>query len=154
MRTLTFAIVALLSICCSHQGSLVAPEPITVPQTIVITYAINIPIPLMSAQLQQQYPTGVAVSPIEAQGVWNYTCEYAGTPNVYWGPTAPPSGVYTGVGILSAPANAAAHETFTGADWPAINVGYASTQPYRWTGLFAYARPAGDLPAYGVCPSH
>ena len=152
MRTLTLALVAALAMACGHSASPIAPSVPDVPTAIVITYAINIPIPLTASQLQQQYPTGVAVSPIEAQGVWNYTCEYEGAPSVYYGPTAPPTGVYRGVGILSAPGNAAAHETFTGSDWPAINIGYAPSQPYRWTGLFTYAQPWAGLPAYGVCP--
>ena len=152
MRTLTLALVAALAMACGHSASPIAPSVPDVPTAIVITYAINIPNALLASQLQQQYPTGVAVSPIEAQGVWNYTCEYEGAPNVYYGPTAPPTGVYRGVGILSAPGNAAAHETFTGADWPAINIGYAPSQPYRWTGLFTYAQPWNGLPAYGVCP--
>lgn len=151
MRVLILALVALLSIACSQSSTQPTAVP-TAPQPVAITYAINIPIPVIAQQLTTQYPNGVSMAPLDAQRAYDYTCQYQGAPNVYWGPVAPPSGIYTNVGILVAPADAASKLTFTGADWPAINTGHPATQPYTWTGLFAYAQPYNGLQPYGVCP--
>jgi hypothetical protein len=73
-------------------------EPLRTP--ITITYAINIPYADAAHALEAQHPDGVNLSPVQAQETFNFTDAYHGTPNVYYGPLAPPVGRYVFVGIV------------------------------------------------------
>lgn len=111
--------------------------PVAAAAPIVITYAINIPDPLIANQLLAQYPDGVQMAPITAQLTWDYTRTYGGS-NVYWGVLAPPDNVYLGTAIVVCPVVAAQHLTFTGADWPVVANGLPLTTEFTWLGRFVF----------------
>lgn len=149
-RAAVAALVVLITSACGTNP--LAPTPPVAPSPVVMQYDINVPEQVLTQQLQVQYPHGISMSPIAAQLKFDYTCQYQGAPNVYWGPVAPPPGVYRGGGIVVAPANAADQLIFTASDWPQIAVGLAPDTKFTWLGHFVYAQPYFYLPAYGVCP--
>lgn len=153
VQSFTVVLVALLASACSQSSSPTAPAPVPAAHAAatVLQYDINVPNPITVQELQTQFPNGVSVSPIAAQLEWNFTCEYAGSPNVYFGPTPPPAGMYGGAGIVVAPTSVANELTFTAAEWPQIAVGMPPTATFTWLGRFVLATPAHGLPAYGVC---
>lgn len=132
----------LLLVClfCVGCGAVpVAPTPATVPPT-PFAYAINVPDTQLAQTLRAYYPQGVHVSPIEAQAHFDYTATYGGTPNVYYGPVAPPCQSYVNTSIIIAPQGAAGKRTFTSVDWPGAHLDSGVT--YEWVGGFEVAYPA------------
>lgn len=127
---------ALLVSGCSH-GPL-APTPAAAPAPSDITYAINIPDRGLATALIAANPNGLHLAPYDAQQQWNYTAAYGGSPNVYYGETAPHC-EYPGVGIVVAPLRAAQLAQFTASDWPAIA---APGVTYAWLGRFVYTAVA------------
>ncbi len=148
---LAVLLVAGLSGACTTHNTL-APEPVPAPYAVPsdLTYAINIPDPSVVFDLLKIYPDGVHTSPIEAQRRWDYTATYHGSPNVYFGATAPQC-QYPGVGIVVAPYSVAALLTFTAADWPGIGLERGLT--YAWVGRFVYTRAAapGEYMTGALC---
>lgn len=155
MTRITLPLLALLVslslVACASPTQPTAPPraPTLALKTTDLTYAINVPDPALAIRLAGLYPDGVRKSPREAQGLWDYTAAYGGSPNVYYGPTAPQC-EYQGVGIVVAPEDVAGMEIFGAADWPGGPV-----QPgvvYAWLGRFAFAAvPASG--SYQIDPS-
>lgn len=153
------AIVALVCALASSVGCTSSPtSPTTTitakPATSEIGYAINVPDSAVVASLIRTYPNGVKMSPYEAQARWNYTAAYGGSPNVYYGESAPHC-EYVGVGIVVAPMHVATMNEFTSADWPGVlEIGLT----YAWVGRFTYtAVPARGSYVYdptGTVCSH
>lgn len=130
----TLAMMALMA--CAQAPS--APShSSTVRVSHELNYDINVPDPVLAQTLQTQLPAPVHVPPIQAQTTWNFTAAY-GAANVYYGPSAPPQGVYRGVGIVVAPLAVAGKETFLGFEWPQVTGGYPSTDEWVWAGRFVY----------------
>lgn len=130
-------LLAVAATACAGPAPL-APARANGPDVIDITYAINIPNPVTVQALVAQFPNGVRTPPTEAQRVWNYTANYGGTPNVYFGAMAPPLGTYVGVGIVVAPLAIASKEHFQASEWPDA---YGQSRPntaYEWLGRFVY----------------
>ena len=150
MRLTMIVLLALVVGACSRSIVSPTPAPVTIAPTL-ITYTINVPDAHQAVQLQAQYPDGVQIPPIDAQHQWDYTAIYHGSPNVYFGETAPwqgydcsgkpvPISEYMNTGIVVAPRAVAAVETFTARDWP--NIGLSPDVTYGWLGRFAYAMSA------------
>lgn len=140
MKTCLFLIpVALLTVACSN--SPMAPTSRTAPAKapLEMDYDINIPSSAAAFEFRYQFPDGIRTSPLDAQHRWDYTVEYKGSPNVYFGETAPHC-QYPGVGIVVAPHSVAGLSTFTAADWPGIGLEAGAT--YVWVGRFKYTAPA------------
>lgn len=135
------ALAVVVSACGASTADPVAPTR-TVAVKHTIAYDINVPDAALAQQLQTQLPSPVLVSPIQAQTTWNFTAAY-GAANVYYGPTAPPVGMYDGVGIVVAPVAVAGKATFFGFDWPGVTSGYPSTDEWQWTGRFVYTPARG-----------
>lgn len=133
MKFAAALVIVLSAAACSTPT---APTTVEPAAQLEITYAINISDLAESLRLKQQYPNGVRMSPVEAQARWDYTAAYGGSPNVYYGATAP-CHEYIRVGIVVAPYGAASSEPFTAAQWPGI--GLDPTVPYYWIGRFEYA---------------
>jgi hypothetical protein len=140
IRTLS---VVLSVVLCSACGS----SPLTAPTTIIqppavreLAYAINIPLLLDLQRLKLQYPDGIHIAPLAAQGRWDYSVWYGGTPNVYAGPIAPRCQNFFNTGIVVAPRAVAGMDTFTALDWPGIGLDAGVT--YAWTGRFTFAAVA------------
>lgn len=155
MRTLTLVVLSLSFVSCGAQNqSIASPTPPAVKQAVqVIQYAINVPEAIWTQELQTFHPDGVQLSPIEAQLQWDFSCEYAGAPNVYFGPTAPPNqDAYSFTGIVVAPATVAGELNFTGAEWPQI--ASSPDERFTWLGRFVYVVPSGGLQPYGKCPNY
>jgi hypothetical protein len=115
-------------------------EPLRTP--ITITYAINIPYADAAHALEAQHPDGVNLSPVQAQETFNFTDAYHGTPNVYYGPLAPPVGRYVFVGIVVAPRAVAERQQFLQREWPdGCGRQYPGDTVCAWLGRFAYAAP-------------
>jgi hypothetical protein len=149
--TLTAAFSLSLSVFlvgCSNSPTAPTAAPVPVPTigdaastTSDLSYAINIPDAAVAQQLIAAYPHGVRVGPIAAQTTWNETLAY-GAANVYYGPTAPPTGLYAWTGIVVAPLAVAGVDTFWASDWPDQygqplgNV--ALDVRYIWVGRFVY----------------
>lgn len=134
------------SLGCAQQGpmgpSTIKPARPNVP----VGFDINIPESKITAVWWVQYPNGIKISPVEAQRKWDFTAAYGGTPNVYYGPSAPKC-EYQMVGITVAPYSVASMLTFTSADWPIFEPG----NTYEWVGRFVTALPARpDQTLYGV----
>lgn len=155
-RFLLFIALAFIA-GCSHATPLTAPTQ--KPDPSQITYTINLPDAHLVVKLQADNPNGVLMPPLTAQELWDYTAAYGGSPNVYFGETAPWQGSncagvpvpglaeYMNTGIVVAPHAIAALETFTSLDWP--NIGLSPNVTYEWVGRFAYAQ-VGSLASYGV----
>ncbi len=142
MRAVGLAVIlvvaGLAGGCTSHN----ALTPDSVPANVVpsdLSYDINIPSASVAFDLKALYPTGIHTTPLDAQAHWNYTATYQGSPNVYYGPTAPHC-EYPGVGIVVAPVRVAGMFTFTAADWPGIGLDPGVT--YTWLGRFVYTAAA------------
>lgn len=150
-------VAAIISTACSGNtlsGPTAAPAA-KQAAAVVMTYAINVPETIWTQELQTAHPNGVALSPIAAQIQWDFSCEYAGAANVYYGPTAPPgAGAYAGTSIVIAPATVADELTFTAAEWPVLAAAYPAGTTFTWLGHFVYAAPSGGLQTYGVCPTY
>ncbi len=134
---LVVCLLALLVQACS--SSPLGPTVLTQkPAVRELDYDINIPNLSVVAALREQYPNGVWTNPVAAQQRWNYTAAYHGSPNVYYGETAP-CREYQRVGIVVAPLHVAAMDTFTAADWPSVlEAGFS----YAWVGRFTYTAVA------------
>lgn len=119
----------------------------------LITYAINVPERMTAQTLITRYPDGVRMSPIWAQLTWDFRDAYQGTPNVYYGPLAPPIGdPYILTGIVIAPAQVAGQTTFTAREWPDEYGRPFQDAPahtvFAWVGRFVYT-PAGPRSILG-----
>lgn len=129
-----FVLAAMAPACTS---SPVAP---TLDQPIARTplgYTINVPDAYRVQQLRAEFPHGVALSPIDAQARYDYTAAYHGSPNVYYGATAPAyQGQYQMTGIVSAPYAIASQASFYGRDWPGS--GLEPNTLYTWVGDFQF----------------
>lgn len=143
--------VACLTLAGCNHVSPVAPTVVPVPPSQV-TYAINIPEVLLAHSLAAQWPNGIRLSPLDAQRQYDYTATYKGSPNVYYGETAPMVCTYENAGIVVAPRTIAGMSQFTALDWPGIGLDPGIT--YEWLGRFAYAEPA-PIGSYvpGICPA-
>lgn len=140
---LAVATVGIMAGCTSSKQGLMGPSTVAVAgQTRFMSFDINIPDPGLAVRLRGQYPDGVQMSPMSAQRTWDYTKEYGGSPNVYFGETSPKC-EYIRAGIVVAPRAVAAVDTFTSLDWPGI--GLVPGDTYRWLGRFAYA----EIPPVG-----
>lgn len=131
--------VALFTIGCSH-GALEPTAPEKPKAQLEMSYAINVPVLADLQAFRGQFPDGVHLSPVAAQGRWDYTNAYGGTPNAYYGATAPPCPNFFNTGIIIAPYAAASKDLFTAADWPGIGLEAGLT--YAWVGRFTYSIPA------------
>lgn len=133
-----FLLLALLATACS-QMSPVSPTPpaVAAAAPVAISYAINLPDQRLVQQLQTQYPDGIAMAPIAAQIAYDYTSIY-GASNVYFGPMAPPDGMYTRLGIVVAPVDAARVLIFPASAWPQISRGLPADARLTWIGRFVY----------------
>lgn len=142
----------VLCLACTLACGSVAPAapsaPLPAPRTM--DYAINIPDVAVTHDLQRQYPNGVQVNPLAAQDRWDYTHAYGGTPNVYYGETAPPCQNFLNTGVVIAPHSVAGLDAFTAKDWP--GVGLETGLTYVWVGRFTYSLVA-PVGSYGVCPT-
>lgn len=139
MRSLTLAIVAVLASACSSTHAGTAPTPVKVVTDM--DYNINIPDPHTFTSLVGAFGARVPIAPLDAQRQWDFTATYGGSPNVYFGDTAPHCGQYTQTGIVVAPRAVAGMAQFTAADWPTLT-GLEPGVTYRWVGLFVYSRAA------------
>lgn len=135
MKRITAMIGAITVWGCGTVPSPVSPTPV-VERQAEVDYDINVPSPQLAASLRFQYPNGVHVSPLDAQRQWDYTAAYGGSPNVYYGETAPAC-EYLGVGIVVAPHAVAGLATFHAGDWPGL--GWEPGVTYVWVGRFVYA---------------
>lgn len=136
MKRLLALVVVLVLTGCS--GPL-APTAVT-PALRSMAYAINIPDTGAVQSLNARYPEGVSLAPLEAQRQWDYTLAYGGTPNVYWGPVAPPCQNYFNTSVVIAPAGVAGVRTFTALDWPGAHLDAGVT--YEWRGYFTVSYPS------------
>lgn len=118
----------------------------SVPAIRQVGYDINIPNIQTVLDLQRRYPGGTSMPPLTAQNTFDYTHEYGGSPNVYFGEVAPKC-EYILVGIVVAPLGVAGMQTFTSRDWPVMEPGYT----YEWHGRFVMALPA-PLGTYVIDP--
>ncbi len=138
MIKMTLGLLVLMLACgCSTQSS----PSVTAPSEVVTTiqYTINIPFQLTAQELQRQFPHGVDMAPIQAQVTWNYTAEYRGAPNVYWGPVPPPAETYQNTGIVVAPVAVAQQLFFLPSEWPGISL---AGDKVTWKGWFVFTRAA------------
>lgn len=139
-RLASLLVLVAVSACGS---SPVAPAPTPAASVTFITYTINIPSSTVAFTLRQTYPDGIRLSPLDAQRQYDYTAMYGGSPNVYFGETAPAC-EYVNTGIVVAPRIVAGMSTFTALDWPGIGLDAGKT--YGWLGRFAFT----ELPAAGT----
>ncbi len=133
-KLLALVFLALPLAACSLDKSPTAPS--VAPTVSVIAYDINLPYVLGGVEENWRYPNGVEMPPAQAQSSWDYRDAFGGAPNVYYGPIAPPAGMYQGVGIVVAPTAVSDVETFTHADWPVCPA------TCKWVGRFVYAMQA------------
>ena len=136
MKFIWIVCALALTGCSAMKGGPTSPTitpPIT-PPVEVFSYDINLPCSLCVQVENTTYPSGFPASPAEAQSTFNYSGAYGGAPNVYYGPIAPPDGMYAGVGIVVAPTAVSDEETFTHAEWPVC------PSTCRWVGRFVYAQ--------------
>ena len=136
-----FALAGWFS-ACGTVAQPVSPSP-TPEHVSEVDYDINIPSVSTAMALKFSYPNGVHLSPLDAQRQWDYTAAYGGSPNVYYGETAPAC-EYQGVGIVVAPHSVAGLATFHAADWPGL--GWLPNVLYVWVGRFVYV----PLPIVGT----
>lgn len=134
MRVFLVALAVALS-ACGTKGGVLAPTPALLTPRIDLAFDINIPDSDYVKNLQRASPNGVYMAPLDAQRDYNYTAAY-GAANVYYGPSAPPQGMYKGVGIVVAPIEIAALAVFPAASWPALR-GVPGSE-YAWLGRFVY----------------
>lgn len=129
--------VSLILAACSSSPT--GPTTLTAkPALRELDYDINIPDITTTLALQRAYPNGTQTPPVIAQGRWNYTAAYGGSPNVYYGEIAPKC-EYFRVGIVVAPYRVASMETFTSSDWPGV---LEAGVTYTWVGRFVFAKVA------------
>lgn len=154
MRSLMAALCVVVSCVACGQSPTAPSVPVTTPVlTHEIDYDINIPERGMAHLLQTQYPHGVYAAPITAQLTWNYTKEYGGSANAYYGPLAGENGQYNLAGVCIAPTNVARVDTFLGSSWPGI--GLEPNTTYTWVGHFVFTLPtqlgdpANNPPVFG-----
>lgn len=141
-------IAALVSLACSSPASM--PSSVkAAPVFRDMDYDINIPFPGIAHVLQSDYPNGIRIAPMEAQRAYDYTAAYLGTPNVYFGETAPQC-QYPGVGIVVAPRAVASVAQFGARDWPGLTLDAGVT--YVWVGRFVYTAIA-DPTTYTIDPT-
>lgn len=140
MKKLIFGVIMLSvinSIACSKFP--IAPSMLSNPTEREMDYDINVPSPQLANQFRNQYPNGVRVGPIEAQSTWDYSNEYGGSPNVYFGETSPDQLNYQFTGIVVAPFTAASKNRFTWRDWPSLH-GLERDVTYVWVGRFTFSQ--------------
>lgn len=129
----------ILTVACATPTTPSA-TPAQVPP-IPLTYAINVPTLAIATAALVQYPNGIHLAPVAAQAQYDYSAVY-GAPNVYYGPAAPTTAIYRGVGIVVAPLAIASVPTFAASDWPDASGqpfgGSAPTQQYVWLGRFVF----------------
>lgn len=131
------AVLSATNACTKTQAMLApTPTPVNVMTRLDLAYEINLPTVAMAQSLIAQYPNGIRMAPLYAQQEWNYIQVYGGA-NVYYGPTAPPEGMYRGVGIVVAPVQVASMAVFPASLWPVLGGG--SNTEYAWLGRFVYA---------------
>ncbi len=134
----TAILLAGLATACGSSAT--APTATVVPETVkrvAMAYEINLVSAVIVNQLNAQYPSGVQLSPVEAQQQFDERSIY-GAPNVYYGESAPPVGSYAGTSIVIAPLTAASKETFAARDWPGLQLD--ATAEYYWVGRFVFAQ--------------
>jgi hypothetical protein len=135
----TVIVIALSTAACAVQPT--GPSEIKkAPAIVEMAYAINVPVLADLQVYRSQFPGGVRLSPIAAQSRWDYTRAYGGSPNVYYGNTAPKCQNYFWTSIVIAPYGAASKDAFTSVDWP--NAGLDQGVTYAWSGYFTYSRAA------------
>jgi hypothetical protein len=139
-RQLATCLLPLLLTACTSSPSSPTATTVAVPGPALdtFTYTINIPDPVLAAQLRLAYPNGRLMSPVAAQAAYDYTAACHGYPNVYYGPLAPPVGAYFDGAITVAPYAVASVETFPSSAWPNMYGQFASNTTYQWLGRFAY----------------
>lgn len=129
-------ILAAMSGCSNGPAGPTAVTP--TPAVRTIGYDINVPIIEAVMVYKASFPDGINITPVEAQARYDYSDAYRGSPNVYFGATAPKCQQYIGTGIVVAPHHVATMLTFTSKDWPILEPGYT----YTWVGRFVLALPA------------
>jgi hypothetical protein len=142
-------LIAALSLVACHQLTPAAPTaPQAAQKVVVIPYDINVPDPITAEGLTAEFPSGVYISPVQAQKTYDFSWAYGGSPNVYAGTTnynQPIKGV-SFAGLVYAPYVAASHEEFNDCDWPTEYGQCDPTLTKEWLGRFTYAiyyQPAG-----------
>ena len=136
MRT-TLVFIALATLGCG-KTSPTAPTEAPKPAVRTVDYAINVPTVELARTYIATFPDGVRVAPYTAQRQWDYTGAYGGSPNVYYGETAPHC-EYLWVGIVVAPLHVATMDQFTSADWPGV---MEPGLTYAWVGHFVHTPAA------------
>lgn len=144
------SVCLLLSTACSSSPTAPAttlPKP--APVVREVSYDINIPSLTLAATLTRTYPNGVRMAPLSAQRQWDFTAAYGGSPNVYYGETAPAPCQYLWTGIVVAPLRVSAMDTFTAQDWPGL---WEPGFTYAWVGRFTYSAVGVAAPAGSGAP--
>lgn len=134
MRVVLVVTVLLATVACGQASPAAPSAPSPAPQA-VFQYDINIPDLSLVLQLQNQYPQGVVLSPVEAQVRYDYTNTY-GTANVYGGEINLSTG---SAGFATAPAGVASKRQFEAREWPLGTVGLSPDTICSWLGHFVFA---------------
>ena len=136
-RKIAALILALLgAMAAACNGAPTSPS-LAQPVTATLGYTINVPNVATAAALRNEFPQGIALAPIAAQARFDYTSAYHGSPNVYYGATAPDPSIYHLTGIVVAPYAVANQAEFFGREW--ASAGLDALTLYRWVGTFEYA---------------
>lgn len=138
MTRLRLLFSALLGLsACVSQGGVAAPSALPSREPQYLQYDINVPTMTLTQELEREFPGGVYLSPIRAQLTWDFSADYHGSPNVYFGPVAPPPHIYlSGASVVVAPAQVASKETFAAYEWP--DVLGTSSETWKWWGHFVH----------------
>lgn len=146
---LPLVLAFVVTACGKDTVTPLGPSPVAPVQTQTMAYAINVPDTLTVVRLNAQYPQGVHVAPLTAQAQWDYSANYAGTPNVYAGEVAPCGQNYLNTSVVIAPPGVAGKASFSAQDWPGAHLD--ANTIYEWVGTFvvAYAAAPGTYKPCG-----